>query len=244
MVCETEERMAGVLQTQYAYQFTRRNLYYRFLQWAIRSLITLLARLRVEGLENLPRRGPLILVTNHLHWLDPPVIFCVLPVRTTVLAAEKWEAHPIVGRLFKSINAVFIRRGQADIGALRKVQKLLEQGAIVGIAPEGTRSKTGGLQQGKGGAALLALRTNVMLVPVVAYGQEKVFRELRRLRRAEIMVRVGKPFKLPPLQEGNKRRQIDAMTMDIMLRIARLLPPEYRGVYRHLVPEDEAGLPS
>jgi len=235
--------MAGVLSTQYSYQFTRRNLYYRFLQWIIRALITLLARLRVEGLENLPRQGPLILVTNHLHWLDPPVIFCVLPVRTTVLAAEKWESHPFVGRLFKSINAVFIRRGEADIGALRKVQRLLEQGAIVGIAPEGTRSKTGGLQKGKGGAALLALRTGATLVPVVAYGQEKVFRELRRFRRAEIVVRVGQPFKLRPLGEGNQSRQIDALTEDIMLRIARLLPPEYRGIYRDKVPEDGAGTP-
>lgn len=215
----------------------KREPLYLFLQGILWALLHLVARFRVEGMENLPRRGPLILVTNHLHWLDPPAIFCILPLRATVLVAEKWEDHPVGGPLFRAVKGVFIRRGEADHRALRTVQHLLEQGAVVGIAPEGTRSKTGGLQEGKGGAALLAAKTQATLVPVVAYGQEKIFAELRHFRRAHVVVRFGMPFQLPPLEGPNKSRQIHEMTEEIMLRIARLLPPEYRGVYSALVEE-------
>jgi 1-acyl-sn-glycerol-3-phosphate acyltransferase len=208
---------------------------YRLIRTIFRAILTLLCRLRVEGLERLPRRGPLILLTNHLHFLDPPVVLAVLPVRTMVLAAEKWETRPIINRLFKAVGAVFIHRGASDIGALRAVESLLRQGAIVGIAPEGTRSPTGGLQRGKGGAAFLGSRTGATLVPVVVYGQEKVFKALRRLRRADVVLRVGEPFVLPALSEAHRSQQVEALTTDIMLRLARLLPPEYRGVYGPLV---------
>jgi len=212
---------------------------YRLIRGIIGFLLRLLGRLHVEGLENLPSHGPLILVTNHLHFLDPPVALAIIPLRSYVLAAEKWETRPIMSWLFKAMDAVFVHRGAADIGALRKVEALLKRGAVVGIAPEGTRSKTGGLQQGKGGAALVASRTGATLIPVVVYGQEKVFQELRRLRRADVHVVIGEPFKLEPPAATHRSRQLDEMTQDIMLRIARLLPPEYRGVYRSAVADEE-----
>ncbi len=212
---------------------------YRFWRGAIRGLLLILCRLRVEGAERVPRQGPLIILANHLHWLDPPVLLATMPTRVRVLAAEKWEQRPIINRLFKAVDAVFINRAGADLGALRQVEELLRQGATFGIAPEGTRSKTGGLQQGKGGAALLASRTGATLIPVVAYGQERVFTELRRLRRAEVVVRVGEPFTLPAPTGAGRSRQLEAMTEEIMLRIARLLPPAYRGIYGPAVAEEE-----
>lgn len=214
-------------------------LRYRLIRGVFRFLLRLLSRLHVEGLENLPPHGPLILVTNHLHFLDAPVVFAVMPLRSYVLAAEKWETRPIMSWLFKAVDAVFVHRGEADIDALRKVEALLKRGSVVGIAPEGTRSKTGGLQQGKGGAALVASRTGATLIPVVVYGQEKVFTELRRLRRADMYLVIGEPFQVAPPAATNRSRQLDEMTLDIMLRIARLLPPEYRGVYRSYVSEEE-----
>lgn len=214
------------------------DVYYRLIRAIFGVLLRVLCRLRVEGLEALPRQGPLIVVSNHLHFLDVPVIMVALPVRCTVLAAEKWEKRPIVNWLFKAGGAVFVNRGTADRKALGKMETLLRAGAIVAMAPEGTRSKTGGLQEGKRGAAFLAARTGAMLIPVVAYGQERVFRELRRLRRAHVVVRVGEPFTLPPLLGPHRSRQLDRMTFDIMIRIAQLLPPEYRGVYRPYVPEE------
>jgi 1-acyl-sn-glycerol-3-phosphate acyltransferase len=212
---------------------------YRFWRGVMRALLPILCRLRVEGLERLPRHGPLILLTNHLHWLDAPLMLATMPVRMHPLAAEKWEKRPIINRLFKALDAVFINRAGADLAALRKVETLLRQGAIFGIAPEGTRSKTGGLQEGKGGASLLASRTGATLIPVAVYGQERVFTELRRLRRAEVVIRVGEPFTLPTPAGAQRSQQLEAMTRDIMLRIARLLPPSYRGVYGPAVAEEE-----
>jgi 1-acyl-sn-glycerol-3-phosphate acyltransferase len=211
------------------------ELRYRLLIGAIRFLLRLLCRVRVDGLANAPLHGPMIVLTNHLHFLDALVVPAVLPVRMTVLAAEKWETRPIVNRLFKAVNAVFINRGAADRAALMRVEERLKQGAIVGIAPEGTRSPTGALQEGKGGAAFLGSRTGAAMLPMVLYGQEKASRAWRRLHRVEIFVRIGQPFKLSPIQGSRRSQQNDAMTQDIMLRIARLLPPEYQGVYRPLV---------
>jgi len=212
-------------------------LRYRLIRGTFRFLLHILCRLHVEGMERLPQHGPLVMVSNHLHFLDPPVVFAVVPLRSTVLVAEKWETRPLINRLFKAVDAIFVRRGTADLVALRKVEELLHRGGVVGIAPEGTRSKTGGLQRGKGGAALVASRTGATLIPVVAYGQEKVFKELPRLRRADVYVVIGEPFKLAPPAATNRRQQLDQMTLDIMLRIARLLPPEYRGVYASYFPE-------
>jgi 1-acyl-sn-glycerol-3-phosphate acyltransferase len=216
-----------------------REFRYRLIQIAFRIIFHTICRIRVKGLENLPRQGPVIMYSNHLHLFDAPIVFSILPVRSTVMAAEKWESHPFLGPLLKSINAVFINRGAADRVAFRKVQTLLERGAIVAIAPEGTRSKTGGLQEGKGGAALLASKTGATLTPLVVYGHEKWFESLRHFRRAEVVVHFGESFALPPLQGGNKSQQVAEMTQDMMVRLARMLPPAYRGVYRSLVPENE-----
>jgi len=215
-----------------------REFHYRLIQIAFKVIFNLLCKIEVHGLERVPLDGPMILLSNHLQLFEAPIIFSLLPVRSTVMAAEKWEHHLLLGPLFRSLNAVFINRGAADRKAIRKVQALLEQGAIVAIAPEGTRSKTGGLQEGKGGAALLASKTGATLVPIVAWGHEKWLKELRRFRRAKVMVRFGDPFTLPPLQKGNRSQQVAEMTQELMLHLARLLPPEYRGVYRSLVPEN------
>jgi len=100
---------------------------------------------------------------------------------------------------------------------------------VLGIAPEGTRSKTGSLQRGKPGAAYLALRANVPILPVVVTGTERVFRDLLRLRRPRVRVVIGEPFRLT-LPEDEKR-PLQALADRMMYRLAELLPPEYRGVY-------------
>jgi 1-acyl-sn-glycerol-3-phosphate acyltransferase len=213
------------------------DLRHRLLRRFFRLLLSLVCRVRIEGIEKLPARRPLVIVTNHLHFLDVPLAFTALPGHATMLAADKWSRHFVANALFRFSGAVFVNRGTADLKALREIQKRLERGEIVVIAPEGTRSRTGGLQKGKGGAVLLASKTRATLAPVVAYGQERVFSELRRLRRAEVTIRIGDPFEVPQLAGANKSRQLDAMTTDVMLHIARLLPPQYQGVYRPLVTE-------
>lgn len=204
---------------------------YRLVKALFRLFFRLACRLRVEGMEKVPSQGALILLTNHLHFLDPPLVMAVFPRQSSVLVAEKWERRLIINTIFRSIGAVFVDRYSADVGALRKVERLLRRGAVVGIAPEGTRSRTGSLQEGKAGAAFLASVTGATLLPVVMHGQEKVFEALRRLRRAEVVVHFGDPFTLPPLERHRRREHLQEMTHKIMLSIVRLLPADYRGVY-------------
>lgn len=205
--------------------------WYRFLHHAIGFLLRLLARLEVEGLEHIPEQGPYLLVINHLHWLDAPMMMAIFPHRAYVFAGEKWAVNPVLGPLFRSLDAIFVHRGEVDRQALRQALAVLEGGGILGLAPEGTRSKTGAMQQGRSGAAFMAFRTGVKLVPAVAWGQEKVFPSLRRLRRARVHVVFGPPFEPPAVAGKVGPAEIHQFTAEIMYRLAAMLPAEYRGVY-------------
>jgi 1-acyl-sn-glycerol-3-phosphate acyltransferase len=210
------------------------DLCYRFLRAVVRLVFKLFTDWEVVGLENVPQEGPFISVSNHTHWLDPPLTMTSLPRRVYPLAADKWRRRPVIGQLMGSVGAISIVRGEVDRRALRKAMEVLKQGKVLGIAPEGTRSKTGAMQRGCGGAAYIACLTGVSLVPVGIIGIEKALRELRHLRRPQVKVIIGQPFTLPPLprKDGGKSERLKEYTTQIMLRIAELLPKEYRGVYR------------
>jgi 1-acyl-sn-glycerol-3-phosphate acyltransferase len=202
-----------------------------------RGIATFLARVlchfEVEGLEHIPSSGPFLMTINHIHFLDPPALLVAFPHRSYVLAADKWRRRPLFGALFRSMDAIFIHRGEIDRKALRAALAVLEGGGVMGLAPEGTRSKTGGLQQGRGGAAYMAYRAGVGVLPVVATGHEKIFPSLRKLRRAHVRVTFGPFFEPPPLPPGTKAtaEHVRAFAEEMMYRMAALLPPEYRGVY-------------
>ncbi len=199
----------------------------------VRVLLRILTRWEVVGLENVPRQGPFIVITNHLSIVDPPAIMAALPCRVTAMAASKYIRHPF-GLLLGTANVIFVRRGEPDRRALRKALAVLASGGVLGIAPEGTRSKTGALQRGKPGAAYLALRANVPLLPVALTGTERFFRDLARLRRPHLRVVIGEPFRLE-VPEGAER-PFQALTDQMMHWLAALLPPEYRGVYGQSAP--------
>jgi|YNPNPStandDraft_1061719.scaffolds.fasta_scaffold38931_2 1-acyl-sn-glycerol-3-phosphate acyltransferase len=206
---------------------------YKIARAIVRFLLHLLFHIEIEGAHYLQQvRGPLLVVANHLHWLDVPIVFALLPLRATAFAAEKWERHPFIGRLFRAIgNPIFVQRGEVDRRALAQALAVLRAGGVLGVAPEGTRSKTGALQPARGGAAYLAARTGATLLPIGIAGQEKAFRTLFRLRRPVIYVKVGAPFTLPGTPNQAKGEQLDAYTEMIMQTLADLLPPSYRGVY-------------
>jgi 1-acyl-sn-glycerol-3-phosphate acyltransferase len=201
---------------------------------AIMSFLTrLLTRFEVRGLEHIPKEGPCLFVTNHLHLLDSPIIMTAIPYRVYVFAGEKWEKHILLGPLFHSLDAIFVERGEVDRNALRKALAVLAGGGFLGVAPEGTRSKTGSLQEGHRGPAYIALRTGAKLLPMAATGGPEVFPKLWHLRRARVCVVFGLPFEPPALAAGQRpnAQQQHELTDEIMYHIAALLPPEYRGVY-------------
>jgi 1-acyl-sn-glycerol-3-phosphate acyltransferase len=211
--------------------------WYRFVRGVVGLLLRLLARLEIEGLEHVPSRGPYLLLVNHLHWLDPPALAVAYPHRSYLFAAEKWERHWLLGPFLGSMDAIFVNRGEVDRRALRQAMAVLRAGGVLGMAPEGTRSKTGGLQRGRSGAAYLAFRTGARFVPTVITGQERVFPSLRRFRRTTVHVVFGPPFEPPPVDGRASSSQIHEFTEEIMYRMAAMLPAEYRGVYGDV--EDE-----
>jgi 1-acyl-sn-glycerol-3-phosphate acyltransferase len=207
-------------------------MYYRMVKMITNLIFRLLARVERVGVENVPQKGPYIVICNHLHRFDPPLLLIALPARMTVLAANKYRNHPIFGPFMSSMGAIYVQRGEVDRQALRACLDLLRGGGIIGMAPEGTRSPTGALQEGRMGVAYLANRAGVPILPVAITGTEKMPASLKRLRRGRVKAVIGEPFTLPVTEGKARGKQLKEFTELIMRRLADMLPEEYRGVYR------------
>jgi 1-acyl-sn-glycerol-3-phosphate acyltransferase len=182
-----------------------------------------------------PARGPLILVCNHINFLEVPLMYTHLQPRplTGFAKSETWD-NPWLAPLFNLWGAIPLQRGEADTKALRKGLQALQEGKIVVITPEGTRSHNGQLQQGHPGVITLALHSAAPLLPLVYYGQEALEDNLRRLKRTEFHINVGQPFYLT-VPKGKVTHAVrQAITDEIMYQLAILLPAGYRGVYADL----------
>ncbi len=204
----------------------------RWLQNTVAFLIRTLTRTTFIGTENLPPQGGIIVATNHISRLDIPVLF-VNPVRTdiTALVADKYLKYPFFRWFAMTAGGIWLDRSKADFSAFGQALAVLQAGRALGIAPEGTRSDTATLLEGKPGTVLLAHRARVPIVPVGITGTHTALKSLPRLRRGEIIARFGKPFRLPPFSRENREADLQQQTDEIMCRIAALLPPEYRGFY-------------
>ena len=208
---------------------------FRTVNYTIKGITQVLCRIESESFQQVPAHGPLILVCNHINFLEVPVMYTHLQPRpvTGFAKAETWQS-PILGPLFNLWGAIPLRRGEADTGALRQAIQALAQGKIVAIAPEGTRSGTGILQRGYPGIVSVALHSGAPLLPLVYYGGETFHQNLRRLRRTNFHVRVGQPFRLVIPDRGITRGVRQQITDEIMFQLAALLPPQYRGSYADL----------
>jgi 1-acyl-sn-glycerol-3-phosphate acyltransferase len=194
--------------------------------------VRLLTRRQVENGDRIPDQGPYILAANHLSYFDLPLLFGLMGgPNVTGWAAEKYQRHPIFGLIVRMGGGIFIQRGQVDRKAMADAVAWLQAGNIFGVAPEGTRSRTGQLQRGKTGVVYLAQEAGVPILPVGLYGTENVISSWSRLRRPVLNVVVGELFRLPPLDEDNRSANLRQQSDEIMLRIAALLPPSYRGYY-------------
>jgi 1-acyl-sn-glycerol-3-phosphate acyltransferase len=203
---------------------------YHVIRAIVDILVNLFIRREYVGLENFPE-PPYIVAINHLSVFDTPVLLTVCPHTIRALTAAKHKRNPIYAPLLVIMGSIWVRRGEVDRRALREALDVLEQGGVLGLAPEGTRARgTYALQEGKTGTAYLATRADVPIVPVGLAGTERIKDNLLRLRRTYVRAVVGEPFRLP--ENGRVRGQkLHEYTDLIMRRIAELLPEEYRGVY-------------
>jgi 1-acyl-sn-glycerol-3-phosphate acyltransferase len=203
--------------------------------WSIRGLTGLLCRVGDLQLEKVPDHGPLIIVANHVNFLELPVLYTrLLPRPMTGFAkAETWD-NPALGLLADLWGGIPLRRGEADTSAMRQAMQALEEGYILGVTPEGTRSGHGRLQRGHPGVVLLALRSGAPLLPMVFWGGEVFWDNFTHLRRTDFYASVGEPFTLDKGGIRVTREVRQEMTDEIMYQMAALLPPDYRGVYADL----------
>jgi len=211
------------------------NLAYTVVTTSIKSLTRILCNIDDTQLVNVPDQGPLIIVSNHINFMEVPVMYTHLQPRsiTGFAKAETWD-NPVMALLFDLWGAIPIQRGEADTNAFRSALDALREGKILAIAPEGTRSGNGRLGRGLPGIVLLAHHSKVPILPIVYFGGERLRENINRLKRTDFKIRVGKLFRMQ-FPDGKLDREVrNKMVDEIMYQIAEILPEGYRGYYSDL----------
>lgn len=209
-------------------------MFLKTLRFFSRAFLGLIADVEKIGEDRIPQTGGAIVVSNHVGRLDA-LLAIILSDREDIImmVAEKYRSSFIWRYFGKKVDAIWLNRFEADFHAMREVHKRLQKGGILALAPEGTRSPTGTLMQGKPGAAFLAAKAGVPIIPLALIGTEDavVKSRLKHFKRLQLGFRVGKPIVLPPMGRQNRDAYLEAQTEEIMCQIAALLPPSHWGVY-------------
>ena len=203
-----------------------------FINFIIRVYTRITCRIDAPDLQKFPMHGPRIAMANHTCQIEVPMLFAHLQPRplTGWAKVEAWD-NWFLNWVFGVWGAIPVRRGAADMKALKLALKALEEGKIFGLAPEGTRNKTGKLIRAMPGTVIIALHSNAPIIPIAHWGGEVYLKNLKRLKRTDFHIRIGEPFKVNVdgvKVTGEVRQQI---VDEMMYELAKLLPEEYRGAY-------------
>ena len=203
-----------------------------FVNTVIKAIAHILLKIDARELKKVPMKGPLLAVANHVNFLDAPVVIVMLHPRPTTgfVKKESWD-NPLHAFLFNVWGGIPIDRDIADFSAFRKAKEALNEGKILAVAPEGTRSHDGRMIRGKPGIAILARQCDVPILPLAYYGHEHFVENLKHLKRSPMRIRVGEPFKINWDGKSRDKEPLQAVTDAMMLEVADLLPENYRGVY-------------
>ena len=202
------------------------------INFVIRVYTRVTCRIDAPDLQKVPMQGPLIVISNHTGQIEVPLIFAHLQPRhvTGWAKIEAWD-NKFLHWVFGVWGLIPVRRGEADMQALKAALRALEKGFVLGIAPEGTRNYNGKLKRALPGAVTVALHSGAPIIPVAHWGGEDFMQNFKHFKRTDFHIRVGEPFKLNV--EGVKvtgeiRQQI---VDEMMAQITKLIPEEYRGEY-------------
>ncbi len=207
-----------------------RPFFHRFSTGTIRTVVRLFTHTRQIGRERIPMRGPLVVVSNHVQWVDPVILGALFPRPVIFMAKQELWRKNWVGWVVERYGAFPVRRGEADRTAIRRGLSILEAGGAVGIFPEGTRSKSTQLGAPHPGASLIALKSGAPVLPVAFTGTLGMGGKGWVGRWPRVTITYGEPFVLSAASGEGKGRLVEG-TETIMRRIAALLPEELRGTY-------------
>jgi 1-acyl-sn-glycerol-3-phosphate acyltransferase len=207
---------------------------HQIFRFFVRTILNLIARFEITGFEHMPTGG-FVIAANHIGRLDAALAYYFLDRPDIIMVvAEKYEKYAFFRWLVRLTNGMFVDRYNGDIHAIRETLRRLQQGQVFTITPEGTRSKSGNLQEARPGAIYLAWKAGVPILPVALTGTEDavVADRLKHFRRLRVKIVAGQPFSLPQDIHGMGRdAAMQEYTDEVMCHIAALLPPERRGVY-------------
>lgn len=202
----------------------------------LKFLFDVLAPVEVNGLENFALAGPggFILAANHVSYFDPPLVFIHIPPGRNMIAfgADKYRGHRLFAFVLRQVGVIWVNRDTPTPTVIKAAVQVLRNGDVLGVAPEGTRSReTHALLEGKTGAAYLAITAGVPIIPLGLVHTEKIAGSLKRLRRARVQVNIGKPLRFTAPARHEREAKLQEYTTELMCQLAALLPAEYRGVY-------------
>ena len=194
---------------------------YNFGRFVFLIILKTFYRMRVHGAENIPRRKPFIICSNHIKWVDPASIGAAFPSRYKInyMAKKELFSNFLFSWALYEVGAFPVNREEADLKAIKRAYQVLKEGKVLGLFPEGTRSKDGQVKKAYNGAALIAVRSGVPIVPVAVVGPYRLFKPFD--------LYIGKPFVLPPLvydKKDSKKEMLEEMSREIMNNIVKLIP--------------------
>ena len=210
-----------------------KHTFLRLVRAVARFVLSIIARIEIIGRIDY-QTGGFIITGNHVGRLEAFLVILLAERDDVVLIlAETYKQYAFWRYVARKVDAIWINRFDADFAALRVVLKRLQNGEVLAVAPEGTRSPTESLLPGHPGAAYLAAKSGLPIIPIGIVGTEDrvVKQRLKRLRRLDITARVGAPYHLPPMPKAGRDAWLAEQTDEIMCQIAALLPPDHRGVY-------------
>lgn len=202
-------------------------MWYSFWKALFTLWFTLHFRLRVEGRENEPPAGPVLAVCNHVSAADPPIAGVALRRRARYMAKHELLRVPVLGWLLRTVGVFPVRRGEADRRSIRTALQALKQGELLLMFPEGTRSPDGSLLPAEPGAALLALRAGVPVLPMAVIGTREVMPKGAWFpRRQRVVVRIGPPIQVPRREGRITRADLEDWGRRFMTAIGALMPAD------------------
>ena len=206
-----------------------RTQIFNLMKWLYKHL----THVTIENEDQIPKEGPCIITLNHLSRVDFPAmvmlnrcndIYCV--------TADTYKNFPVFGKMIDEAEMIWIDRTKADFQAMKRAMTVLKEGKILALSPEGTRSKTNELLQGKEGVVLLASKSRAPVITMSITGTENWVDDFKHFRKPKITLRFGPVFELPAIDPENREASLRAATDEVMCRIAAMLPESYRGFYK------------